>query len=286
MKYGAHIFLWIERWDNSCLGLFVNAKNLGLDVLEIAVGDDVEFDAKAVKQAAQNSAMELVISPGGVWPADADLSLENPLKTKHAMDWHKYWIEQAAAAGATAYAGALYGHPGNVKKAAPQPEEFDRVRTNLRELAAFASDYNMKIVLEPMSHFRTHFLNTPKQAAELINAINHPNISVLFDTYHAVTEIRNFYENVKMLAGKLWGLHACENDRGCPGNGLIPWDDVFKGLDEINFDGYIGLESYNSAIRNGGFAYSRGMFHHVCNDGNEFVKQGITFLKEKVRSHY
>jgi hypothetical protein len=69
MKYGAHIFLWIERWDNRQVSLFERIRKLGLDVLEIAVGDDVEFDAARVKQAAENSGIELV-SPGGVWPME------------------------------------------------------------------------------------------------------------------------------------------------------------------------------------------------------------------------
>ena len=36
-------------------------------------------------------------------------------------------------------------------------------------------------------------------------------------------------------------------------------------LDEIGFDGYIGLETYNSSL--GDFAFQRGMFHNVCPDG-------------------
>jgi D-psicose/D-tagatose/L-ribulose 3-epimerase len=279
MKYGAHIFLWIERWDNSQLGLFERARKLGLDVLEIAVGDDVEFDAAQVKQAAESTGMELVISPGGIWPMQADLSLDDLAVAKYAMDWHKHWIDEGAKAGAIAYTGALYGHPGRVVKEAPSQKEFGTVCKNLNELASYAQNKGVKIVLEPMSHFRTHFINNTDQALALLNATNHPNLMVLFDTYHVVTEMRDFYSGIKKMEGKLWGLHACENDRGCPGNGLIPWSDVFRGLKEINFDGYMVLESYNSGIRGGEFAYSRGMFHHVCDDGDDFVKKGTDFLK-------
>jgi D-psicose/D-tagatose/L-ribulose 3-epimerase len=74
-------------------------------------------------------------------------------------------------------------------------------------------------------------------------------------------------------------LHACENDRGCPGGGIIPWADIWRGLDEIGFDGYIILEAYNSSLRGGEFAYSRGMFHRACDDGDDFVKRGMAFLR-------
>lgn len=56
MKYGAHIFLWTNRRTSAELPLFEQSKDLGLDVLEIAVGDDVEFDATAVLRTSQNIA--------------------------------------------------------------------------------------------------------------------------------------------------------------------------------------------------------------------------------------
>ena len=31
----------------------------------------------------------------------------------------------------------------------------------------------------------------------------------------------------------LWGLHACENDRGVPGGGLVPWREIFAALKQI-----------------------------------------------------
>jgi D-psicose/D-tagatose/L-ribulose 3-epimerase len=80
-------------------------------------------------------------------------------------------------------------------------------------------------------------------------------------------------------------LHACESDRGVPGGdagdsgGLVPWEQVFSALHEINFDGNVLFESYNSSLDNCNFAYSRGMFHHVCDDGDEFVRTGLKFLR-------
>jgi D-psicose/D-tagatose/L-ribulose 3-epimerase len=134
------------------------------------------------------------------------------------------------------------------------------------------------IVIEPMSHFRTHLVNTPEQAMRLIDLADHPNLTVLFDTYHMITEVRDFAQAIRTVSDRLWGLHACENDRGAPGGGLVPWSPVFSALREIEFDGYVLMEAYNSGT--GDFAVRRGMFHDVCPDGEAFVRSGLEFLRQ------
>jgi D-psicose/D-tagatose/L-ribulose 3-epimerase len=290
MKYGAHIFLWIERWTSGTLSLFDKAKNLGLDVLEIAVGDDVEFDANAVLRTslavsnrfgqAQNSGMEIVISPGGEWPMEADISHDSSTNREFGLSWHKHWIEQAGAAGAIAYTGAIYAHPGRIECRPESEDELKWAAENLHELANFAAPKGVKLVIEPMSHFRTSLINTPEQAVKLLEMADHPNLQVLFDTYHMVTEIRDFAKALELLSPHLWGIHACENERGVPGGGIVPWQEIFLTSEKVGFNGYIIMESYNSSIP--GFARSRGMFQNICPDGDEFVKQGLKFLKEYI----
>ena len=128
-----------------------------------------------------------------------------------------------------------------------------------------------------MSHFRTHLVNTPEQAMRLLALADHPNLKVLLDTYHMITEVRDYGQAIRAVGPKLWGLHACENDRGAPGGGLVPWAAVFAALRETAFDGYIVMEAYNSG--QGDFAIRRGMFHNVCPDGADFAQTGLKFLK-------
>jgi D-psicose/D-tagatose/L-ribulose 3-epimerase len=105
----------------------------------------------------------------------------------------------------------------------------------------------------------------------------HDNLRVLLDTYHLVTEVRDYGRAIRTVRDRLWGIHACENDRGVPGGGLLPWSAIFATLWEIAFDGYLLLEAYNSSL--GDFAYRRGMFHNVCPDGYAFAREGRAFLQ-------
>ena len=197
------------------------------------------------------------------------------------MAWHRRQVDLAGELGATAYAGALYGHPGVVKRQRPDTDEYPRTAEGLHALAEYAAAQGVAIVLEPMSHFRTHVVNTPEQLMRLIGLADHANLYALFDTYHLITEVRDYAAAIRTLAPRLWCVHTCENDRGAPGGGLVPWDAVFDALHDVGYDGPLTMEAYNSSIDD--FAYQRGMFHDVCPDGAAFVRQGLAFLKTKVR---
>jgi len=135
-----------------------------------------------------------------------------------------------------------------------------------------------------MSHYRTHIANTPRQINELVHLADHPNIFSLLDTYHLAREVSSFADAVAEMAPRLWCVHACENNRGAPGTGLLPWDEIVGALVRHQWDGYIGFESYNSRCAGGEFAYSRGMFHDVCPDGDAFVRSAKVFLESKFTS--
>jgi D-psicose/D-tagatose/L-ribulose 3-epimerase len=278
MKYGAHCYLFTERWSDGRVHLLDLAKELGLDMFELSVGDDVIFDAHRTGQRAASLGLDLFIGPGGAWPFECDLSADAPADRAKGLAWHRLQVDVAAELGAVAYAGALYGHPGVVKRRRPPADEYRWTGDGLHALAEYAAERNIVIALEPMSHFRTHLVNSPDQLLRLIGIADHPNPRVLFDTYHIVTEIRDYAKALKDLGPRLYALHACENDRGIPGGGLVPWQDIFATLHEIGFAGYVGLEGYNSTIDD--FAFQRGMFHNVCPDGRAFVDHGIAFLRQ------
>jgi D-psicose/D-tagatose/L-ribulose 3-epimerase len=277
MKLGAHIYLWMEKWSDAEVGLFDRARKLGLDTIELSVGLDVKFSAALTRRAAEAAGISLLVGPGGAWPDGADLSDESPANRQSALDFHKAIVDQTAELGGMAYAGALYGRPGKVLKRRPPPEEFARTAEGLHALAEHARKAGVKIVLEPMSRFRSHVANTPAQILDLVNQSNHANLYILLDTYHLVTEVRDYAAAIRSVSDRIWGLHACENDRGVPGGGLVPWPGVFAALKASKAE-YVGFEGYNTGL--GDFGFRRGIFQNVCPDGDAFVRQAVAFTRK------
>ena len=280
VKLGVHSYLFTEFWSDTALDILDTARGLGAQFVEIGVGDDVQFTPRLTRQRAEALGLALCLGPGNAWPLACDLSSDLAEEQALGLAWHQRQVDLAAELGAMAYGGALYGHPGVVKRRIAPPDEYERIAAGLHRLAEYGRQRGVLIVVEPMSHFRTHIANTPQQIMRLAAMADHPNLRVALDTYHLITEVRDYRQAIVATAGRLWGLHACENDRGAPGGGLVPWNQVFAGLVDIDFSGYILLESYNSA--QGDFAQRRGMFHDVCPDPVAFVRQGFAFIHSQL----
>lgn len=282
MKLGAHIYLWMERWSDDEVGLFARARTLGLDMIELSVGLDVPFSAARTRRAAEQAGVGLLVGPGGAWPEGADLSDDRKENREAALKFHRDIIDQTAELGAVAYAGALYGRPGKSLRRLPPADELPRTAEGIHALSEHARKRGIILVIEPMSRFRSHIANTPEQTLRLIElAGGAPNLRVMIDTYHLITEVRDFGAAIRTTGQRLWGLHACENDRGVPGGGLVPWPSIFGALRDSGCE-YIGLEGYNTGPATGDFGWRRGIFQNVCPDGDAFAHQGVAFIRSQL----
>ncbi len=280
-KFGAHQFLWKSHWTDDDLGILDTVRGLGCTVFEISLGDDVQFDRGRLRRQAESLGIELTVGPGNHWPMDCNLSSDDPRHRQLGLAWHKQIVNQAAELGAAAYCGAMYSHPGHVLRRPPPAEELPRAAENLHQLAEHAARAGVRVVLEPMSRFRVHLINTAAQAMNLVRLARHANLRVNLDTFHMITEERDYGAAIRCALPVLWGMHACENDRGGPGGGLVPWPAVFAALRGATEDVRLLLETYNTGPSNLG--YARGVFQNLCPNPEPFVREGLTFLRHCIQ---
>jgi len=276
-QFGAHQFIWTNHWTDEDLGILDQARELGCTLFEVSLGDDVAFDRECTRRHAESLGIELTVGPGNQWPMECNISSDDPNHRKLGMEWHKRIIEQTAELGAAAYCGAHYSHPGHVLARHMPEDELLRTAENLWLLAQFAENLDVHLVIEPMSRYRVHLINTAEEAVKLVNLAGHPNLLVNLDTYHMITEERDYGAAIRRTLPLLWGLHACENDRGVPGGGLVPWPEVFAALNEAEQPVRLMLETYRTGPE--GFGYQRGITQNLCPDPEAFVRQGFDFLK-------
>jgi D-psicose/D-tagatose/L-ribulose 3-epimerase len=279
-RFGAHQFIWKERWTNEDLGILDRAEALGLRLFEVSMGDEVVFNYNRLRRYAERAGIELTIGPGNLWPMDCDISHDDPAIRTKGIAWHKQMLRRAAECGAKAYCGAIYSHPGRVCRRQPPEDELSRAAENLWLLADYAEKLEVRLVIEPMSRFRNHLINTSKQAVQLAEMAGHHNVMINLDTFHMITEERDYGAAITCTSSRLWGIHACENDRGAPGGGLVPWPTVFESLQKVAGPVRVMLETYRTGPE--GFGFERGIFQDLCPKPEEFVEKGIGYLKSVV----
>lgn len=111
-----------------------------------------------------------------------------------------------------------------------------------KKLAVIAEKYKVKIFLEALNSTETNFITTLKQAAYIVNGVNHPSFRLNADIYHMLKE--NESPQSIIDAGSI--IEYCEiaekEERTYPGfkgDDFVPY---LKALKKIKYKGYIFIE--------------------------------------------
>jgi D-psicose/D-tagatose/L-ribulose 3-epimerase len=137
--------------------------------------------------------------------------------------------------------------------------------------------HGVTIALEPLNRFETYFLNTAADAVKLCDEIDHPNVGILFDTFHANIEEKDVAAALRLTARHLKHVHTCENDRGIPGTGHVDWPGVFRALRETRYDGYLTIESFGFAL--GALSAAASIWRDIAPTPESIAFEGVEFLK-------
>lgn len=118
---------------------------------------------------------------------------------------------------------------------------------NLRYAADRCQQHGIAVMIEPINPYDMpgYFLNRSSQALELIAACGRPNILLQYDIYHmqrAEGELANTIRANLPLIGHM--QLADTPGRHEPGSGEINYPFLFRLIDELGYEGYIGCE-YN-----------------------------------------
>ena len=130
----------------------------------------------------------------------------------------------------------------------PTTDEKTRAADVLRGAAELAQAANLTLAIEYLNRFECYFLTTAHDALNLVNSVGHPSFKCMYDTFHAHIEEKNQLAAIKTVAPVMAHVHISENDRGTPGSGQVHWDDAFRGLKAVGYDGWLVIEAFGRAL--------------------------------------
>jgi D-psicose/D-tagatose/L-ribulose 3-epimerase len=276
--FGVHTSMWTMSWDQEgCERAVAKAASYGMDFLEIALLDPPSVDAGHSRRTLEAAGMRCVCSlglPEAVWAS------RNP---EGAVAFLKGALDKAAAIGAEALSGVIYGGIGERSGKPPTQAELDNVARALTEAAAHAKTLGLLLGIEPVNRYETHLLNTGAQAVEMIERIGADNVFVHLDTYHMNIEEKGIARGILEARDHLRYIHLSESDRGTPGWGTVQWDEIFATLKAIGFDGGLAMESFIDMPPE--LAYGLSVWRPVADSEAEVMENGLPFLRGKARQY-
>lgn len=112
----------------------------------------------------------------------------------------------------------------------------------LRELAEFASDFDINLVIEPLNRYSTPICTNSEDAKYIVNQVNHENLGIMLDTFHMNIEEDSIYDTIVASSSLLKHVHVSDNNRKMPGFAHIDFDAVVRALKKIKYSKYITFE--------------------------------------------
>ena len=116
---------------------------------------------------------------------------------------------------------------------------------NLQFAATELKKANLRLLIEPINTFDIpgFFLSKTKQAIQILDAVGSDNVFVQYDIYHAQRMEGELSNTIKQYLSRIAHIQLADNPgRNEPGTGEINYLHLFKFLDRIGYQGWIGCE--------------------------------------------
>lgn len=278
LKFGVNFLIWTANVTEEHIPLFPKMKEQGFDGVELPLFNPAGYPAATIRKALEANGLEVttcVIIPGGCSLFDADAS-----GRAKAMDHMKASIAMNAELGSKMMAGPLYSPVGWLPGRRRTADEWARCIESYQQLGAVCDEYGVSIGIEPLNRFETFFLNTAADGAALCEAIGHPKVGLLIDTFHSNIEEKNVADAYRKAGRHLKHVHTCENDRGTPGSGHVPWAEVFQALKDVQYDGWLTIESFGFNLPE--ISAAAAIWRDLASTPDAIAFDGVRFLKQHV----
>ena len=278
MKFGVNTFLWAAGIDRDVLNRFPAIKQQGFDGVELPLIRPADFPLAEIRRSLEES--QLACTCCSVLPRELSAIGEDAAVRHKTLAHLADCVRVAAEAGAKIIAGPLYSPVGYLPGRRRTEDEWKWAVECYQSLGGVLRSHGITIAVEPLNRFETYFLNTAADAEKLAAEIDHPNVGVLFDTFHANIEEKDVAAALRSVAPHLKHVHACENDRGTPGSGHTDWPGVFRALGELRYDGWVTIESFGFAL--GELSAAASIWRDLAPSAEVIAFEGVKFLKHGV----
>jgi len=274
MKYGVHAGLWMARWTDEVAPILRVVADLGFDGVEISLLGMTDERAAAMARLIADHGLAVTCSDGlsvqaDITSADADV--------RQAGLAHLRWaIATAARIGARGLAGVVYAPWGQFDPA----HKVARTARSAEMLAQLDGDlaaHGVTLGIEAINRFETDLVNTAAEAVALAQATGSRHIGALLDTFHLNIEDKDIAGAIAGAGDRLVHFHVSDNDRGVPGSGHVPWDQVVAGLGAARYDGWIVAEMF---VRSGNPASADlNIWRDIEPDATDAARRALAFMR-------
>lgn len=275
MKYGMNMLLWTSDVTAEHYPVLESLKSWGYDGVELPV-----FEMDQAKFAALGKKLDSIGL--GRTAVTVCTDAENPISSSASireagLGRLKKAIDMCAASGATHLCGPIHSALGTFSGAGPTADEWKWGLETLTKAADHAKSNEVTLVVEYLNRFECYFLTNAADDARFCREANHPNLKMMYDTFHANIEEKNLADAMQSCWDQVVHVHISENDRSTPGEGHVDWETTFKTLKKLKYDGWLMVEAFGLALP--ALAAATKVWRRMFPNEEYLAKNALAFMK-------
>ncbi|GIW87979.1 MAG: isomerase [Isosphaeraceae bacterium] len=277
MKTGMNLLLWTDHVTEAHDGLLEQLKSIGFDAVEIPI-----FDTSSTKpyERLGQRLQSLGLRATGVTvmgPETNPISPDRAIRDAAVAHLDRV-LECGQAFGCEILCGPTHSAIGIFSGNGPTEDEFKAGVETLQRAGDKAAARNIRIATEYLNRFEIYFLTTAAQTVRFVEAVNHPNVKMMYDSFHANIEEKDQARALASCARHVIHVHVSENDRGVPGSGGVNWSSFWSGIHANKYDGFLTIEAFGRALP--ALAAATRVWRDLFDDPIALCRDGLAFIKQ------
>lgn len=282
MRYGLNLLLWTDRLHDGLAPVLDRIRAIGYDGVEVPVFELNEplyrewgrrLDALGLARTA------VTVRGAGDNPISPSASVRAA-----AVDAMRRTIDCCRAAGVQLLCGPTHSAIGEFTGKGPTADEFRWGVDTMRRVADHAAQAGVTIATEYLNRFENYFLTSVDQTVAFVKAVDHPNVRMMYDTFHANIEEKSVPQAIQAAAAWTVLVHVSENDRSVPGTGLVHWDETFDALHAAGYDGWMVVEAFGLALPN--IVAATKIWRRMFSSEDQLAVDALAFMRAHVGSRW
>ncbi|MFT4520040.1 MAG: D-psicose/D-tagatose/L-ribulose 3-epimerase [Halioglobus sp.] len=278
VKIGMNMLLWGIEIGPQHIPVFEGLAQAGYDGVEIPVVGQSQADLKKMASACDQLGLERTavafvgeeVNPISPDPAIRAAAIANLNKA----------IDDAKLIGADILVGGIYQAHKYFTGQGPTADEWNWSADYLRACGEYGQQVGVSLGLEFLNRFEVFLINTSADAKRMVEQVGLSNVGVHFDTHHSNIEDPNPGEALRGIADCVNHVHLSESHRGTLGTGQVDWDSNFAALKEIDYSGWMVIESFGNTDPN--LAAAANIWRNAFVSEEEVYQRGIEFIRARL----
>jgi len=218
-----------------------SAARLGYSAIEVHTRETEELNYDAILKTITECGTKVGMIITGRLNTEGKVNLidDIPYITDAAIAGMKKYIDIAAKLNADIVVGWV---KGNIPSGGKLEKYMSRLAKNLKIIAEYGKEKNVKINLEVINHYEVNVFTTCRETVDFLTTYNMENCFVHLDTFHMNIDETDPVEAIHLAGNRLGYFHLADNSRRYPGSGQLNFKKILKALEDVDYKSYLAIE--------------------------------------------